>query len=127
MTNGENGEGVEKKGVVTSFTPAEGTPVAIFQDVMERWDEKYGTIVEKGTDEEFARTRDYLSESLFLYKDKASPAVFDLIARGFDIKRGEWAQKAQEDKAENLQEADATVSLRYAELASTINKILRMP
>ncbi|HRH24138.1 MAG TPA: hypothetical protein PK109_00915 [Candidatus Paceibacterota bacterium] len=124
MTN--EGEG-ENKGVVESFKAPVGTPVEIFEERMKIWHEQFSTLIETGADERFQKLLDGLAGDLAMYAKKVSPVALDYMARTFDIKRSEWAQKAAAAEMEDLQEAHAAVSLRYAALASMMNRVRAMP
>ncbi len=124
MTNGENRE---HSGNVETFRAPEGTPIGIFQEKMAQWHEKYANLIETGADERFERLRDGLTQDLMAYGKKVSPVALDYMARTFDVKRSEWAKKAEEVEMEDQQEAYANVSLRYASLSSIINRIQAMP
>lgn len=125
MSNKDEGA---PKGGVAKFKAPEKSPIGKFEKVIDAWLENRQDIVESGSDADFTAAKDKLAEGLVLYAHNLKNVkILANMAAAFEQRRREWAARSSSAAMEEHQEANAAVSLRYAELASVVNRFLPFP
>lgn len=113
----------EEKGVVHRFTPPGESPLGKFEKAFDGWLAQHTETIENGRDEDFAKIRDGLAETALMYGQNERQHMLSVMAAEFERRRSNWQTRAESAAMEEFKDANAAVSLRYAELSHVINKL----